>query len=96
MPNALLSELKLGYAASKFYVDAFIANQLSDDSGVDILGEGFTGFFPATRVNYTRIGINAFYPLTESIGVTAGTNTYISGRNLGKSTGSYGGLVYSF
>ncbi|GAB7258274.1 hypothetical protein OBPA_27410 [Polaribacter sp. OB-PA-B3] len=96
VPNALLSEFKLGYAASKFYVDAFVANQLSDDSGVDILGEGFTGFFPSTRVNYTRIGINAFYPFTDSIGITAGTNTYISGRNLGKATGSYGGVVYSF
>ncbi|WP_243765933.1 hypothetical protein [Polaribacter cellanae] len=96
VPNALLSELKIGYAASKFYVDAFVANQLSDDSGVDILGEGFTGFFPATRVNYTRIGVNAFYPFTKEIGVTAGTNAYISGRNLGKATGFYGGLVYSF
>ncbi len=96
VPNALLSEFKLGYAASKFYVDAFIANQLSDDSGVDILGEGFTGFFPATRVNYTRIGVNVFMPITEKFGITAGTNAYISGRNLGKATGAYGGVVYSF
>lgn len=96
VPNALLSELKIGYASSKFYVDAFVASQLSQESGVDILGEGFTGFFPATRVNYTRIGINAFYPLTKELGITAGTNAYISGRNLGKSTGFYGGAVYSF
>lgn len=96
VPNALLSEFKIGYAASKFYVDAFVANQLSDDSGVDILGEGFTGFFPATRVNYTRIGVNAFVPLTKELGITAGTNAYISGRNLGKATGAYGGVVYSF
>ncbi|WP_439128175.1 hypothetical protein [Polaribacter sp.] len=96
VPNALISELKIGYATSKFYVDAFVANQLSDDSGVDILGEGFTGFFPATRVNYTRIGLNAFYPITKELGFTAGTNAYISGRNLGKATGFYGGAVYSF
>ncbi len=96
VPNALLSEFKLGYAASKFYVDAFVANQLSDNSGVDILGEGFTGFFPATRVNYTRIGVNAFLPITKQLGITAGTNAYVSGRNLGKATGAYGGVVYSF
>jgi hypothetical protein len=32
------SELKLGYAASKFYGDAYVANQTST-SGVDILAE---------------------------------------------------------
>ena len=96
VPHALISELKLGYAASKFYVDAFVANQLSQKDGVDILGNGFTGFFPATRVNYTRVGVNAYAPLFEGIGLTAGANTYVAGRNLGKSTGFYGGVVYSF
>jgi len=96
VPNAFITELKLGYGSSKFYVDAFVANQLSDKEGVDILGEGFTGFFPATRVNYTRIGVNGFVPIDESIGLTAGVNSYVSGRNLGKSTGFYGGVVYSF
>jgi hypothetical protein len=96
VPHALITELKLGYAASKFYVDAFVANQLSEKDGVDILGNGFTGFFPATRVNYTRVGVNAYAPLIEGIGLTAGANTYVAGRNLGKATGFYGGVVYSF
>ncbi|WP_339611050.1 hypothetical protein [uncultured Planktosalinus sp.] len=95
-PHALITEFKLGYAASKFYVDAFVANQLSEKDGVDILGEGFEGFFPATRVNYTRVGVNAYVPLTGGIGLTAGANTYVAGRNIGKATGFYGGLVYSF
>lgn len=95
-PDALLSELKIGYAASKFYVDGYIANQLSEKSGTDILGNGFTGYFPATRVNYTRVGLNVYAPFYQGIGITAGANTYIAGRNLGKSTGFYGGLVYSF
>ncbi|WP_373942410.1 hypothetical protein OEG92_03685 [Polaribacter sejongensis] len=96
VPNAFITELKLGYASSKFYVDAFVANQLSDKDGVDILGEGFEGFFPATRVNYTRIGVNGFVPLDESVGITAGVSSYVSGRNVGKSTRVYGGVVYSF
>tara|TARA_R110002072_G_scaffold174802_5_gene330418 strand:- start:8864 stop:9745 length:882 start_codon:yes stop_codon:yes gene_type:complete len=95
-PHALITELKLGYAASKFYVDAYVANQLSDKDGVDILGEGFVGFFPEVRVNYTRVGLNAFVPLTGGIGIAAGANTYVAGRNIGKATGFYGGLVYSF
>lgn len=96
VPNALLSEFKLGYAASKFYLDAFIANQLSDKDGVDILGQGFTGFFPATRVNYTRVGVNAYVPLAGGFGLTGGANSYIEGRNLGKSSGYYGGVAFSF
>jgi hypothetical protein len=96
VPNALLSELKIGYAASAFYVDTFIANQLSDKDGVDILQEGFTGFFPETRVNSTRIGLNAFIPVNSGLGITGGVNSYIEGRNLGKATGFYGGLAYSF
>jgi len=95
-PHALLSQLKVGYAASKFYVDGYVANQLSEKDGVDILGDGFTGYFPATRVNYTRVGLNGFVPIIDGIGITAGANTYVAGRNLGKSTGFYGGLVYSF
>jgi hypothetical protein len=96
VPNAVISELKLGYAASVIYGDIFIANQLSGSDGVDILGQGFTGFFPATRVNYTRIGANMFVPIVKGFGLTAGVNTYIAGRNLGDSTGAYSGLSFSF
>lgn len=96
VPDALVSEFKLGYAGSNFYLDAFVANQLSDKDGVDILGEGFTGFFPATRVNYTRVGVNGYVPLVAGIGLTGGVNSYVEGRNVGKSTGFYGGLAYSF
>lgn len=96
IPNALISELKLGYAASKFYVDVNVANQLSDKDGVDILRNGFTGSFPLTRVNYTRIGLNAYVPIYEGFGISGGTNAYVAGRNLGKAIGYYAGLTYSF
>jgi hypothetical protein len=95
-PHALISELKLGYAGSNFYVDAFVANQLSEKDGVDILGEGFVGFFPEVRVNFTRVGLNAYVPVSGGFGIAAGANTYVAGRNIGKSTGFYGGLVYLF
>lgn len=96
VPHALLSQLKVGYAASKFYIDGYVANQLAEKDGVDILGEGFTGYFPATRVNYTRVGVNGYVPVYGGVGISAGASTYVAGRNLGKSTGFYGGLVYSF
>ena len=95
VPNAFISELKLGLIKKRFYVDAFIANQTSL-SGTDILAEGFEGFFPSTRVNYSRIGLNLFVPIFSSFGLCAGSSTYIDGRNLGKSTSFYGAVSYSF
>ncbi len=96
VPNALTSEWKLGFAAKRFYVDAFFATQLNSSAGVDILQPGFEGFFPATKVNYTRLGLNAYVPFTKHLGLTAGANKYLSGRNLGVATGVYGGLVFNF
>ncbi len=96
VPNALTSEWKIGFAAKRFYVDTFFATQLNSSSGVDILQPGFTGFFPATKVNYTRVGLNAYIPVMKYVGITAGANSYISGRNIGKATGFYGGLVLNF
>ncbi len=95
VPNSYISELKLGYAVSKFYGDAYLANQFST-SGVDILGEGFQGFFPATRVSYTKIGANVYLPVYQEFGVATGISTLLAGRNIGKATGVYGALVYKF
>ncbi len=95
VPNSYISELKLGYAANKFYGDAYLANQTST-SGVDILGEGFQSFFPATKVNYTKIGLNLYSPIYQDFGLAAGVSSLVAGRNIGKATGFYGALVYKF
>jgi len=95
VPDAILSQFKIGYAGSKFYADAFIGSQKSQ-SGVDILGEGFTGFFPATRVSYTRLGASAYVPVYENFGVSVGGASIIEGRNVNKFTSFYGGINYSF
>lgn len=96
IPDALTNELKIGYAHKHFYFDAFLANQLSNKKGVDILNIGFTEYFPATRVNFTRVGLNGYVPFYKHFGFVAGGNAYIAGRNLGKAVGFYGGLVYNF
>lgn len=95
VPNSVTTELKLGYAAKSFYGDAYVANQKST-GGVDIFGEGFAGFFPITKVNYTKIGVNLYAPIYKELGVSAGASTLVAGRNIGKSSGYYGGLVYKF
>ena len=95
VPNAVMSEFKAGLIQPNFYFDAFIANQTSL-SGTDILAEGFQGFFPSTKVNYTRIGLNVFVPIYKQFGLCAGGSTYIDGRNLGQSTSYYGAISVSF
>ncbi len=95
VPNAFLSELKLGYAASKFYVDGWLATQ-SSNGGVNILGDGFKGIFPATDVSYSRAGITVFAPIAKGFGVSASASQYLSGRNIGQSTGFSGAITYSF
>ncbi|MBD2714911.1 hypothetical protein KBK19_07685 [Microvirga sp. STR05] len=95
-PNAFVAETKIGYAGPRLYVDALASFQKSDKSGTDILQPGFTGFFPATRVDYVRLGVSAFRPLAKGFGLTVGATTYVAGRNLGKSTGLSGGVAYNF
>lgn len=95
VPDAVISELKVGLIQAYYYLDAFIANQTST-SGTDILAEGFEGFFPSTRVNYTRVGVSLCVPIAHKFGVCAGGSRYLDGRNLGKSTGFYGGVTYAF
>lgn len=96
VPNAFVSEVKLGYAASHIYTDIWLAIQNSSNKGVDILQPGFEGFFPATQVNYSRIGANVYLPVYKGFGVNVGVNAYVAGRNLGKSKGCTAGLVYNF
>lgn len=95
VPNAFLSEVKLGYAGKAFYADAWLAYQNSNE-GVDILQPGFEGFFPATEVDYTRAGISVYVPVASGFGLTAGASTYLDGRNLGAGSGVSGGIVVGF
>ena len=95
VPNALVGEIKAGYAGRHIYVDTWFAGQVSD-GGVDILGEGFEGFFPATDVSFNRIGLNVYVPIAGGFGLSAGASKYLNGRNVGESTGFSGAVVYSF
>ena len=95
VPNAVIGEIKAGYGASRFYVDAWFAGQISQ-GGVNVLGEGFAGIFPATDVSYNRIGANIFVPIAKGFGISGAFTQYISGRNIGKSTGFSGAIIYSF
>jgi hypothetical protein len=95
VPDAYLGDLRVGYGSKHFHVAAWYAKQISR-GGVDILGEGFTGYFPATDVSYTRTGLNVYGSVVGGLGVSGGFSKYVSGRNVGKSTSYYGSLVFTF
>jgi len=95
VPNALIGEGKIGYAGTKTYLEGYAAFQESN-GGTDITEQGFTGFFPATRVNYLRVGASFYRPLAKGVGLVLGASTYVAGRNIGKSTGYSAGLSYNF
>lgn len=95
VPNALVGEIKAGYAGRHIYVDTWFAGQVSD-GGVNILGEGFEGFFPATDVSFNRIGLNVYVPIAGGFGLSGGVSKFMNGRNVGGSTGFSGSVVYSF
>ena len=95
VPNALVGEAKIGYAGPKTYLEGFASFQESN-GGTDISEVGFNGFFPATRVNYIRLGASAYRPLASGMGIVLGVSTYVAGRNIGKSTGYSAGVSYNF
>lgn len=95
VPDAVVGEIKVGYGSSKIHVAGWYAKQFSL-GGVDVLGEGFDGFFPATDVSFTRAGLNVYTPIAKGFGLSGGVNRYVSGRNVGKSTGFSTSLVFTF
>ncbi|MCB2379178.1 hypothetical protein LGH70_16385 [Hymenobacter sp. BT635] len=96
VPNAFIADAKVGYAGLKLYAEAWASFQRSSRAGTDILQPGFDLFFPATRVNYSRIGISLFRPIAKGFGVVLGGSQYVSGRNLGKSSGISAGVSYNY
>lgn len=85
VPAAFLFSSKVGYATENFYSTIYL-NQQTSLSGPD-LGADENGVYPLfseTRVNYTVMGLNGYFTLTNQWGVTISTGVLIDGRNIGK------------
>lgn len=95
VPDAILSQIKAGFAFNRFYIDGYVGNQTST-GGVDILRNGFTGFFPATKVNYTKVGGSIYTPIDGNFGIGGGGGAIVDGRNVGKSWFANFGVTYNF
>ncbi|WP_147678506.1 hypothetical protein [Algibacter pacificus] len=92
VPNSVNAQIKLGYAGKSFYADAWFDAQKTN-GGLDINSPNFAGNFPETKVNFSRIGLNLYAPISKTIGVSVGSGTVVSGRNIGKGTYYSGGVT---
>lgn len=96
VPDAFVADAKVGYAGIKFYAEAWASVQQSSSKGTDILQPGFTGLFTATRVNYTRLGVSLYKPISNGVGLILAASQYVAGRNVGQSTGISAGVSYNY
>ncbi|QLE00863.1 transporter [Galbibacter sp. BG1] len=95
VPNAVLFGGKIGWATEKVYLEGWIDHQTST-AGVDIMGPGFMGNFPETKVNYTMLGANSYFSFFKHFGINAGFGTIVDGRNIGESSFFTTALVYNY
>ena len=94
VPNTFSATGKIGYASSLIYVDAWVSLADSDE-GVDIGGEGFTGNFPETNVEYNMFGATVYKDILPELGVSLGYSTIFDGRNVGASSNYSIGFTYN-
>lgn len=83
VPSAVTGSLKLGYAASKFYLDVWYENQITK-GGFDYLGTPTPPSFRELGVNFNRIGATYYRPFGKRIGAYTGTYYTLNGRNIGQ------------
>lgn len=93
VPNAYTGQIKLGYAAARFFLEGWMQIANSTE-GPDIGDPGFT--LPATKVDFTRIGATLFYPVIQRVGVFLKWFTTLDGRNIKKANAFSTGLVFRF
>ena len=94
VPNAVLFTGRIGYAGSLFYLEAFADVQSAVD-GVDIMGPGFAGNFPETEVDYTVLGLSAYVPILDNLGISGSYGTLVAGRNIGDTNYFNVGVTYN-
>ena len=96
VPNATHLTGKIGYAASKFFVEAWVRNQTTSDEGIDITDADFGGRFPLTKVDFTMLGGSVYVPVGSVLGLSASFGTLLDGRNVGGATYFGAGATFNF
>lgn len=82
--------IRTGLATKRLYVDVWGQQQKPYNEGTNI-GPGIP--FPTNAVGFTKLGANVYLPIAKQFGLTAGYNTTLDGRNIGKSSRISAGLL---
>ena len=98
IPNAILSNLKIGYFCKYFYSHAKIGIQNSQ-SGFDIgspafVAAGGAAALPETDVDYTDLDLTLCVPVYKSFSASLSYIETLHGRNFGNSSSYSLGLIY--
>ncbi|MBC7904616.1 MAG: hypothetical protein H7Y27_14425 [Gemmatimonadaceae bacterium] len=95
MPNVATFNFRAGYRSQSLIAEA-VVNNMTTLGGFDITKNNMP--FPSNKMNATMVGVNFKYVVIAfpELSVIAGANTTVAGRNVGQSTGFYGGLFYVF
>ncbi|GAB3950709.1 hypothetical protein GCM10028805_29300 [Spirosoma harenae] len=82
-----------GYVNKWLNLDVWGQHQTPHSEGTN-MGPGIP--FPTNAIGFTRIGATAYVRLLPQFGITAGYNTTLDGRNIGRSTQINGGIVIGY
>ena len=93
MPDVNMVNIRAGYRSSKLIAEAIFSNTTTL-GGFDISKNNMP--FPSNRMNSNSVGVNIKYEINKVPGLSlvGGGSQVLNGRNVGKSTGVYGGVFY--
>jgi hypothetical protein len=93
MPDVNTLSLRTGYRSSGLIAEAIISD-MKTLGGFDITKNNMP--FPSNKMNATTIAANIKYEIQKVSGLAlvGGASHVITGRNVGQSTGFYGGFFY--
>ncbi len=93
MPDVNTVSVRTGFRSSRLIAEAILTD-MKTLGGFDITKNNMP--FPSNRMNATTIAANFKYviPNLSELALVGGVNHVIAGRNVGQSTGFYGGFFY--
>ncbi|AZQ44753.1 transporter [Nonlabens ponticola] len=92
VPSSVNTAIKIGFAKSTYYLDAFIDIQNSQD-GKDYRGFPAPNNFRELEVDFVRIGTTFYKPIYEDLGGFINLAYTVDGRNVGLGPAINIGLV---
>ncbi|MBI1780399.1 MAG: hypothetical protein HYR66_03400 [Sphingobacteriales bacterium] len=93
MPDAMQYQFRAGWRSDRFIAEAVLSNWTTM-GGFDITKNNMP--FPSNKMNMTAVGVSGKYNVkaVDGLSIIGGGNYTVAGRNVGQSTGIYGGVFY--